>query len=100
MNQTIHTQSFNLATYIKGDTQSDKFALILPGLLDTKDYLHMTSHVDFLATKGYLALSFDPAGTWESLSDELIEYYKESIYRRQTKIINKRSKHLVTLWQQ
>ena len=26
----------------------------------------MRSHVDFLASKGYFALSFDPPGTWES----------------------------------
>lgn len=41
-------------------------ALVLPGRLDTKDYPHMLSHVDYLAGKGYLALSFDPPGTWES----------------------------------
>ncbi|MFH1589717.1 MAG: alpha/beta hydrolase [archaeon] len=85
----IRTKSFNLATYQKGSSQSDKFAIVLPGRLDTKDYLHMRSHVDFLATKGYFALSFDPPGTWESEGDisiysttnylkavqEIIEYY-------------------------
>jgi pimeloyl-ACP methyl ester carboxylesterase len=49
----------------------------------------MRSHVDFLAKKGYFALSFDPPGTWESAGDinlytttnylkainELIEYF-------------------------
>lgn len=29
----------------------------------------MHSHVDFLASKGYLAVSFDPPGTWESGGD-------------------------------
>jgi len=85
----ITTDSFRLAVYQKGSIQADKLAIVLPGRLDTKDYPHMRSHVDFLSTKGYLALSFDPPGTWESDGDiskysmtnylkaikELIEYY-------------------------
>lgn len=62
----IQTKSFKLAVYLKGDVNSSKFALVLPGQLDTKDYPHMRSHVEYLANRGYLALSFDPAGTWES----------------------------------
>jgi len=86
----IKTKSFNLAVYQKGDIKSDKLALVLPGKLDTKDYPHMREHVDFLSSIGYLALSFDPPGTWESEGDismftatnyikaikELIEYFK------------------------
>ncbi|MBU1975219.1 MAG: alpha/beta hydrolase [Nanoarchaeota archaeon] len=85
----ITTNNFKLATYQKGSPQSNKLAIILPGRSDTKDYPHMRSHVDFLATKGYFALSFDPPGTWESEGDisiysttnylkavkEVIEYY-------------------------
>lgn len=63
---TITTPSFQLAVYKRGDAKAKKLALLLPGRLDMKDYLHMRSHVDFLAGKGYLALSFDPPGTWES----------------------------------
>ncbi len=62
----IKTPSFELAVYAKGDEQADKFVLVLPGRLDTKDYPHMRGHVDFLASKGYYAVSFDPPGTWES----------------------------------
>lgn len=69
----IRTKSFELAAYEKGDEGSSKFAIVIPGKLDTKDYVHNTSLVDFLATKGYFALSFDPAGTWESPGD--IELY-------------------------
>ncbi len=65
----IKTKSFELATYSKGDIKSDKFAIVLPGRLDTKDYPHIKSHVEFLSSKGYFALSFDPAGTWESSGD-------------------------------
>lgn len=85
----IKTKSFELAVYKKGDENSSRLALILPGRLDTKDYPHMVSHVDFFAKKGYLAVSFDPPGTWESPGDislytttnylkainELVEYF-------------------------
>lgn len=62
----VNTPSFELAVYAQGDENSNKLALVLPGRLDTKDYPHCRSHVDFLASKGYYALSFDPPGTWES----------------------------------
>jgi len=85
----IKTKSFTLAVNLKGNPNSEKLALVLPGKLDTKDYAHMISHVDYLANLGYFALSFDPPGTWESPGDikiynmtnylkainELIEYY-------------------------
>lgn len=85
----IKTTSFQLATYIQGNPDSKKLALVLPGKLDTKDYSHMKSHVDFLAKHGFYAVSFDPPGTWESAGDislytmtnylqainELIEYF-------------------------
>ena len=85
----IKTKSFELAIYLKGERTSPKLAIIVPGRLDTKDYVHNTSLVDFLAGRGYFALSFDPPGTWESPGDielytttnclkavdELIEYF-------------------------
>lgn len=69
----IQTTSFQLAVYQKGNLQANHLALVLPGKLDTKDYAHMRAHVDFLAEQGYLALSFDPPGTWES-SGEIADY--------------------------
>jgi pimeloyl-ACP methyl ester carboxylesterase len=85
----IQTKSFQIATYSKGDPDSKKLAIVLPGRLDTKDYGSMRSHVDFLANLGFHALSFDPPGTWESPGgielftttnyikavNELIEYF-------------------------
>ena len=62
----IKTPSFVLAVYAKGDPDADKLALVLPGRLDTKDYVHMTSLVDFLSGLGYYAVSFDPPASWES----------------------------------
>lgn len=85
----IQTKSFRLATYSKGDPNAQKLALVIPGKCDTKDFLHMHSHVEYLASKGFFALSFDPPGTWESEGsiddynmtnylkaiNEVIEYY-------------------------
>lgn len=65
----IKTPSFELAVYERGSKSADKLALVLPGLLDTKDYPHMRSHTDFLASQGYYAVSFDPPGIWESPGD-------------------------------
>ena len=66
MSQFIKIPSFKLSVYLRGDPRAQKLALVLPGRIDTKDYPHMRSHVDYLASRGYLALSFDPPGTWES----------------------------------
>jgi len=69
----IKTKTFELAVYEKGNLNSPKFAIVIPGRLDTKDYIHNTSLIDYLSSRGYFALSFDPAGTWESPGD--IELY-------------------------
>ena len=85
----LKTKSFELAVYEKGDEASPKLAIVTPGRLDTKDYIHNTSLVDYLGEHGYHALSFDPPGTWESPGgmelytttncikavDELIEHF-------------------------
>lgn len=69
----IKTKTFELAVYEKGDINSSKLAIVIPGRLDTKDYIHNTRLVEYLASRGYFALSFDPPGTWESPGD--IELY-------------------------
>jgi pimeloyl-ACP methyl ester carboxylesterase len=74
----VQTPSFKLATISKGNPDSPKLALVLPGRLDTKDYAHMVSAVDFLAAKGYFAVSFDPPGIWESPGS--IELYTTTNY--------------------
>ncbi|MBI2573417.1 alpha/beta hydrolase [Candidatus Woesearchaeota archaeon] len=65
----IKTPHFELAVYLRGDLNAKKVMLLLPGKLDTKDYAHMRSHVDYFATHDYLACAFDPPGTWESPGD-------------------------------
>lgn len=62
----IKTKTFELAIYAKGSSNSPKLAIIIPGRLDTKDYIHNINLVDYLAGRNYFALSFDPPGTWES----------------------------------
>lgn len=59
----------NLATFTRGEANAQKLALVLPGYMDTKDYPHIRSHVELLASLGYLAIAFDPPGTWESGDD-------------------------------
>lgn len=85
----IKTKSFELAVNTKGDENSGKLAIALPGRLDTKDYACFNSHLGYLASKGFFAVSFDPPGTWESPGgielftttnyikavNELIEYF-------------------------
>ncbi|HSX48523.1 MAG TPA: alpha/beta hydrolase [Candidatus Nanoarchaeia archaeon] len=65
----IKLTSFEVAANVEGDRNADRLALILPGQLDSKDYQHIRSHTNFLARKGFLSVSFDPAGTWESGDD-------------------------------
>lgn len=65
----IKTSSFDLAIYKLGDNNAKKLAIVCPGLLDPKSYPHMKAHVDFLAHRGFFALSFDPPGTWDSGGD-------------------------------
>lgn len=74
----VETPSFKLAIYAKGDPNSDKLALVLPGRLDTKDYIHMTSHADLLADKGFYAISIDPPFSWGSPGP--IEKYSTTNY--------------------
>lgn len=65
----IRTKNFDLSIYRKGNDDSEKIAVVLPGKLDSKDYANMKGHVDYLAENGYLAISIDPPGTWETGGD-------------------------------
>ena len=62
----IKTKTFELALNTKGDPSSSRLAIILPGRLDTKDYVNNTSLLEYLSAHGFFAISFDPPGTWES----------------------------------
>ncbi len=69
----VKTKSFDLAVFSRGNRNAKKLALLIPGRLDTKDYAHLISHVEYLAKQGFLALAFDPPGTWKS-SGKIEEY--------------------------
>jgi pimeloyl-ACP methyl ester carboxylesterase len=83
----IKTESFEIAIYSQGDSGAKKVALVLPGKLDTKDYFHMVSHVNYLASLGFFALSFDPPGTWES-PGEIALYNVTNYIKAINEIIN------------
>ena len=74
----IKTKSFRLAVIVRGDKNSKKLAILIPGRLDTKDYANFISHAEYLADQGFLALAFDPPGTWESAGK--IEDYTTTNY--------------------
>lgn len=65
----ISTETFKLAVLAEGDPNANKIAILTPGRLETKDYAHNVSHINFLASLGYYAISFDPPGTWDSPGD-------------------------------
>jgi pimeloyl-ACP methyl ester carboxylesterase len=87
----VRTESFELGCYIAGDEESDKLALVLPGLLDTKDYSHMRSHTEFLAALGYYAISFDMPGTWES-GNSIEEYSTTNSLRAVNELITRHNR--------
>lgn len=74
----IKTPSFELAVNLEGNIDSKHLAILIPGRLDTKDYANFVSHSKYLAARGFLVVSFDPPGTWDSLGD--IELYTTTNY--------------------
>lgn len=76
--EIIKTPSFELAIYKQGSDNAEQLMLCLPGRLDTKDYPNMRGHVDYFGQREYLAISFDPPGTWESSGG--IELYTMTNY--------------------
>lgn len=85
----IKTKSFEIAIFTRGDEKASRLAILIPGRLDTKDYINFVSHAEYLAGKGFFVVAFDPPGTWESpgaidlytttnyikATNELIEYF-------------------------
>jgi pimeloyl-ACP methyl ester carboxylesterase len=78
MMNIIQTKSFQVAANISGDEDAEKLAILMPGRLDTKDYVNFMSHAEFLADLGFLVVAIDPPGTWESPGD--LEDYTTSMY--------------------
>lgn len=76
--EIIKTKSFELSIFTKGDKNSTKLAILLPGRLDTKDYGNFTSHADYLGKKGFLVVAVDPPGIWGSPGE--IDLYSTTNY--------------------
>lgn len=56
-----------IASVIHGsEGETKRLAIICPGFLDSKDHPHLIALADMLAEEGYVAVRFDPYGTWES----------------------------------
>lgn len=78
----VETASFSLDTYSAGEADGEKLALVLPGFLETKDRPYLKNHTDYLADLGYLAVSFDPPGTWgsgDNIEDYTVTNYLQAI---------------------
>src|SRR3989339_1079372 len=65
-NKIVKIKSFNLAIRTKGKSNSSKLAILIPGRLDTKDYVNFVSHLKLFANLGFFTVAFDPPGTWYS----------------------------------
>lgn len=74
----LKTKNFEVAANITGDKDAPKLAILMPGRLDTKDYINFTSHADYLSKQGYLVVAIDPPGTWDSPGD--LNNYTTSTY--------------------
>ncbi|NMC51768.1 alpha/beta hydrolase [Candidatus Kuenenbacteria bacterium] len=74
----IKTKSFELAILSRGDCSAPKLAILIPGRLDTKDYINFVSHAEYLTGNGFLAVAFDPPGVWGSPGG--IELYTTTNY--------------------
>jgi pimeloyl-ACP methyl ester carboxylesterase len=74
----IRTKSLELAILSRGDKQAEKLAILIPGRLDTKDYVNFVSHAEYLAAQGFLTIAFDPPGIWDSPGS--IELYTTTNY--------------------
>lgn len=80
--QIIKTHSFEIAANIFGDDNASRVAILMPGRLDTKDYISFTIHAEYLAQRGYLVAAIDMPGTWDSpgsLSDYTTSTYIQVI---------------------
>ena len=79
----IHSTKGKLSAVIDRPTQGkNKLAVLCPGYLDSKDYLHLKMLARNLTTLGYTVVRFDPTGTWESegdMSDYTATQYLEDV---------------------
>lgn len=78
--EIIKTESFEVAANKAGNNNAERLAILMPGRLDTKDYINFKVHSDLLTELGFLVVAIDPPGTWESPGN--LEDYTTSMYVR------------------
>ncbi len=83
----IRTQSYETAANTYGDENNSRIAILMPGRLDTKDYINFTSHGKYLAEKGFFVLAIDPPGTWDS-PGELSNYTTSNYLKAVNELIS------------
>ena len=70
--QILNLKGLKISTIIDYPKElTHKLAILCPGYLDTKDYLHLKDLAQKLQNNGYTVVRFDPTGTWESEGDIL-----------------------------
>ena len=74
----IKTSSYEIAANLTGHEDADRLAILMPGRLDTKDYINFKVHADLLSDLGFIVVAIDPPGTWESPGS--LENYTTSMY--------------------
>ena len=79
------------ASVHKPTTPNGMLAVLLPGFLDTKDYQHLVLLGNTLAKAGYVAIRFDPAGTWQSSGAE--KDYSMTQYLKDIRAVIRWAKH-------
>lgn len=60
------------------ENETGNLAILCPGYLDSKDYIHLVGLAAALSKQGYVAVRFEPTGTWGSEGD--ISDYTNSQY--------------------
>ncbi len=83
----IKTQNFEIAANISGYESATRIAILMPGRLDTKDYINFTSHAEYLSQRGFLVIAIDPPGTWDS-PGELTNYTTSSYLKATNELID------------
>jgi len=85
--QTLKTLHFKIAANISGDAKASKLAVLMPGRLDTKDYVNFVSHAAYLSKRGFLVVAIDPPTSWDS-PGELSNYTTTSYVQAVNDIIS------------
>lgn len=73
------TNNLQISAFLhKPKKYNSTLVILLPGFLDSKDYLHLKQLGNDLSKKGFLSVRFDPLGVWESEGN--ISQYSVSQY--------------------